>query len=313
MYRDLFYNYIKVERRYSIRTQQIYKAAVGEYFDFLSPVGSDDIKTLLSPSMVRSFTAYLMEKKFSPVTVNLKLSAISTYCNFLVKRGILEMNPVSKISRPKSPSRIPSFYTNSLINGYFEKSAHLLMKKREDFDLEWFLSMRDVMVVELLYCTGMRRAELVSLKIVDLDRERAVLRVTGKGDKMREIPLPQDILEKLLFYLSGLEEYYPDNPGKFMFLTDTGQPMYLSFVNIIVKKELSAAGGVGGKKSPHMLRHSFATHLLNKGADINSIKEVLGHSSLAATQVYTHNSFEQLKKVFINAHPRAKKGGKNGH
>ncbi|MFA6769725.1 MAG: tyrosine-type recombinase/integrase, partial [Bacteroidales bacterium] len=157
--------------------------------------------------------------------------------------------------------------------------------------------------------TGIRRAELASLKIHDWDKSRGVIRVIGKGDKLREVPVPNLLSVHLAEYKSLFGEYYPQNPNKLMFLTDSGQPMYLSFVNKIVGRELKGVEGFSGKKSPHMLRHSLATHLLNNGADLNSIKEVLGHSSLAATQIYTHNSFEQLKKVFLTAHPRAKKEG----
>ena len=123
------------------------------------------------------------------------------------------------------------------------------------------------------------------------------------------MPVPDDFSKALTGYIELQKNFYNDNSGKYLFLTDSGQPMYLSFVNKVVKRELSGKAGFSGKKSPHMLRHSLATHLLNNGADLNSIKEVLGHSSLAATQVYTHNSFEKLKKVFLTAHPRAKKGG----
>jgi integrase/recombinase XerC len=185
------------------------------------------------------------------------------------------------------------------MEGYFSKEV------AED-DL---FAIRDKVIVSTLYCTGMRRAELATLKISDWDRSRSLFRVTGKGDKTREVPIPDSLTKELSAYLILMKEYYTENREKRLFLTDTGEPMYLSFVNKIVKRELTGNEGFSGKRSPHMLRHSFATHLLNNGADLNSIKEALGHSSLAATQVYTHNSFENLKKTFLTAHPRAKKGG----
>jgi integrase/recombinase XerC len=176
-------------------------------------------------------------------------------------------------------------------------------------------------MVLALYCTGIRRAELTSLKISDFDLSRHILRILGKGNKEREVPVIPFLFDKFLLYLHIRNEFLshskneqehvarhmPENES--FFLTNKGNRPYLKFVNDIVKKELTGRKGFEGKKTPHVLRHSLATHLLNEGADLNSIKEILGHSSLAATQVYTHNSFEQLKKIYLTAHPRAKKGG----
>ncbi|MDD3273383.1 MAG: tyrosine-type recombinase/integrase, partial [Bacteroidales bacterium] len=172
-----------------------------------------------------------------------------------------------------------------------------------------FLAMRNRAIVLVLYSTGMRRSELATLRISDWDRGRRMIKVRGKGDKEREVPVTGELSKSLNVYLLEMSSFYLENPEGMFFLTDTGKPLYLSFVNKIVRSELASVPGFTGKRSPHMLRHSIATHLLNNGADLNSIKEVLGHSSLAATQVYTHNSFEQMKKIFLTAHPRAKKGG----
>jgi integrase/recombinase XerC len=164
-----------------------------------------------------------------------------------------------------------------------------------------YAAQRDMMVVELLYASGMRRAELIELKTHHTFFKEHIIRVRGKGDKEREIPLLPSVMEKLKNYVSLLHETFPGS--EYLFVTDKGKKLYPSAVNNIVQTVLSKEGFVG-KKSPHMLRHSFATHLLNNGADLNSIKEVLGHRSLAATQVYTHNSFEKLKSVYQKAHPR---------
>jgi integrase/recombinase XerC len=169
--------------------------------------------------------------------------------------------------------------------------------------------MRDKLIVMLIYATGMRRQEVASLEVGMFDQGRKVFKIIGKGDKEREIPVVGTLFEKILLYLHKRKEEFDPEPCNAFFLTDKGAPLYLNFVNNVVKKELAGIKGLEGKISPHVLRHSFATHLLNDGADLNSIKEVLGHSSLAATQVYTHNSFEQLKKIYLTAHPRAKKGG----
>ena len=172
---------------------------------------------------------------------------------------------------------------------------------------EPFARLRERMIILTLYATGMRRAELCGLKVSDFDRDRKVIRVTGKGDKTREIPVPDRICQELLLYLKRREEEFAGGADGWFFVTDSGKQLYPQFVNNLVRKALEGEEGFSGKKSPHVLRHSLATHLLNNGADINSIKEVLGHANLAATQVYTHNSFEQLKSTYLTAHPRAKK------
>ncbi len=296
---ELFIEYLKVQKRYSSRTLEIYQESLSQLYEFLSPRDDEEESVFLIPQSIRGFVASGLQSGLSPRTMNLKLSAISSYCNYLIKRGFLKTNPVKRIQRPKEAHTLPGFYKSSAIVSYFSNVP----------DSDDFFAVRDRTVVSTLYSTGIRRAELANLKQSDWDKSRCLLRVTGKGDKIREVPVPEALSDELERYLEMFTGYYTDNPGNYLFLTDTGQPMYLSFVNKIVRRELETVPALTGKKSPHMLRHSLATHLLNNGADLNSIKEVLGHSSLAATQVYTHNSFEQLKKVFLTAHPRAKKGG----
>ena len=288
-----------MERRYSPRTVSLYIGYITEFYDFIGPVEGESEKDFISVSTMRSFIAAEFDSGLSSRTINLKLSALSSYADFLVKHGVVERNPLKRVQRPKESKRLPEFYTLKAMDNYFVRET----------DSEDILSYRDRMVVITIYATGIRRAELANLRIDDWDRSRSLFRITGKGDKMREVPVPDYLNMELARYLDVLKEYYPENMGGYFFLTDAGQRMYLSFVNKIVKRELEGVEGLVGRKSPHLLRHSLATHLLNNGADLNSIKEVLGHSSLAATQVYTHNSFEQLKKVFLTAHPRAKKGG----
>lgn len=294
-----FIDYIRVHKRYSPRTQLLYREYAGELYEFIAPADEQEFLTELKPQVIRGFIASGLENGLSPRSMNLKLSAISSFCNFLVRRGVIESNPVKKVFRPKMSAKLPEFYTESNIDNYF-------LKPVEEGN---FLALRDRTMVSLIYSTGIRRAELASLRIKDWDRDRSIFRITGKGDKQRDVPVPRPLEAELKVYTEMMSGFYGENPSGMMFLTDTGQPLYLSFVNKVVKRELEKAPGFSGKKSPHMLRHSIATHLLNNGADLNSIKEVLGHSSLAATQVYTHNSFEKLKSIFLTAHPRAKKGG----
>ncbi|MFA6894313.1 MAG: tyrosine-type recombinase/integrase [Bacteroidales bacterium] len=310
-----FLNYIRVQKRYSPRTLSLYEESVKEYYIFIFPekeINNDDIDDseaieVLTPTNIRGFIAQGLEKGLSSRTMNLKLSAMSSYCTFLLKNGVIPSNPVKKVYRPKENKKLPEFYTEKAMSEY-------LHGRKYDFDNTGdFKRNRNHIILLVLYATGMRRAELCSLKLSDFDEKRSIFRVVGKGDKMREIPVPTLISKEIILYLKRIMIEYPDNEDGYFFLTDKGNPIYLSFVNNVVKKELTGVKGFTGKKSPHLLRHSLATHLLNNGADLNSIKEILGHSSLAATQIYTHNSFEQLKKTYLTAHPRAKNGGKNGN
>jgi len=294
-----FIDYLKVHKRYSPRTLALYSAYIEDFYNLVSLSDDEDEFVSLQSNTIRGFIASGLDSGLSPRTMNLKLSALSSYSNFLVKRGYIKANPVKRVHRPKQSKKLPEFYTQSAMGNYFATEV----------DPENFFALRNRTVIATLYSTGLRRAELANLKISDWDVKRAVFRVIGKGDKLREIPITNTLHDELELYLEKFKEIYPVSNNNNFFLTDYGQPFYLSFVNKIVTSELRGVEGFTGKRSPHVLRHSIATHLLNNGADLNSIKEVLGHSSLAATQVYTHNSFEQLKKVFLTAHPRAKKGG----
>ncbi|MBQ0122358.1 MAG: tyrosine-type recombinase/integrase [Bacteroidales bacterium] len=310
MLKEKFSDYLRFERRFSPRTVSLYLDAVEEFF---RSAGGED-PGLLSTQAIRSYVALSLERGLDARSVNLRLSALSTFCNYLLREGVLESNPVLKVPRPKMAKKLPSFYTEASMERYFDLSAARLEESassnggRPDFRL-----LRDRTIMMVLYGTGIRRAELCGLKEKDFDPERKVFRVVGKGDKPREIPLPDLICQELLLYLERNREENPSNPDGMFFLTDRGKPLYLAFADNLVKRELSGLEGFTGRKSPHVLRHSLATHLLNRGADLNSIKEILGHSSLAATQIYTHNSFEQLRQSYLTAHPRAKNGGKNGN
>ena len=306
MLKENFIRYLQVERRYSPRTVALYDEAVTEYYAFLEE--PEPNPEALTTPYVRSFIAHGLDTGLGARTMNLKLSALSTWAQWLLREGLLESNPVRKVPRPKQEKRLPQFYTEKAIDNYFDESRRRIEEHPENFS--W---LRNRMMMLVLYATGMRRAELCNLNITDFDRSRQLFRVIGKGDKQREIPVPALICQEISLYLEKLGEAYPDNPhGKF-FLTDKGAPLYLAFADNVVKSELAGVEGFTGKKSPHVLRHSLATHLLNRGADLTSIKEILGHSSLAATQVYTHNSFEQLKKTYLTAHPSAKNEGNHGN
>jgi integrase/recombinase XerC len=260
---------------------------------FLAHAGlqeTDDVTTITAID-VRSWIANMLNDKLSARTANLKITALNCYFKFLLREGAVSSNPMQKVARPKMSKRLPTFFEANSLNNIFNNT-------HPD---DTYATQRNLMIVELLYASGMRRAELIGLEIKHTFFNENIIRVRGKGDKEREIPLLPAIMEKLKNYVSLLQETFPGS--EYLFVTDKGKKLYPSAVNNIVQTVLSKEG-FSGKKSPHMLRHSFATHLLNNGADLNSIKEVLGHSSLAATQVYTHNSFEKLKKVYQKAHPR---------
>ena len=319
---DDFTRYLRIEKRASERTVANYRDVLADFY--ASCFGKDkdafefgmlsDVEALevLTPQMIRGYIASGLENKRGARTLNLHLSALSTYCRFLMARDLLSSNPVSKVPRPKQEKNLPQFYTENSLENYFDASLEACRRDLEEnpegkpMEPGAFARLRNRTMLLLLYSAGLRRAELCTLRQSNFDPNRKVLRVTGKGDKLREIPLPALICDELLLYLERNARQYPDNPEGLFFLTPKGLALYPAFVNNVVKSELSGTGGFTGKKAPHALRHSLATHLLNRGADLNSIKEILGHSSLAATQIYTHNSFEKLKDTYLTAHPRAK-------
>ena len=265
-------------------------------------------KELCDVQAIRNYEVYLLDEKGeSAKTVSLHLSVLSGFCKFLMKQGLLESNPVRLVSRPKQEKRLPVFYREDAMREYFEKTKGVLEYGKYEDQLQR-------MILGLLYGTGLRRSELISLDRNAVDFSRRVLRVRGKGDKMREIPLTASLCDEILLYLQSVDslkcaDKAPEAP---LLQTPRGARLYPVYVDRAVKAALGQVGSISGRKSPHVLRHTLATELLNGGADLNSIKELLGHSSLAATQVYTHNPIERLQNVYKSAHPRAKNDGNHG-
>ena len=286
MERSEFIEFLRVQKRYSERTQSIYDQSIRDFYKFMDFQAEDNPMELVTLTSLRAYTGSLLEQGLSPSTVYQRLSALSSFCNYLVKKGILADNPLKLLIRPKKGHRIPEFYSQDSINAWIDHKE---------------VSPTPVSVmIHLLYATGIRRAELTGIRVRDLDFERSLLRVRGKGNKERDVPLSADMVRDLQRFLEEREV-----PSPWLFSRKNGDQLALTTVSKMVHKELSREPAFTGKKSPHVLRHSLATHLLNRGADLNSIKELLGHTSLAATQVYTHNSFEVLKKAYKKAHPRA--------
>lgn len=315
---DEYITYISSVRRYSRRTVEIYSGILREFSDF----ASGDLLESLVPRMIRSYEVYLLDtRKDDPRTVNLHISVLSGFCKYLMKDGRLASNPARTVSRPKTEKRLPVFYREESMKDYFDKTAPYaseenleLLTGDDKVSRELYSKRLSRLIVSILYSTGIRRSELIGLTIGSVDFSRKVMKVRGKGDKTREIPLVPSLCDEISLYLQSVNtmENRARTASDPLLVTPNGAKLYPVFVDRVIKSELGQVAGITGRKSPHVLRHSLATELLNEGADLNSIKEMLGHSSLAATQVYTHNSVEKLKSVYVNAHPRAKSGGKNG-
>ncbi len=335
MLADEFISYIGGVRRYSARTRTIYGRVLEEYVSYVDVDGSgkDDVLTsALTPGDIRNYEMYLLEERgLDARTVNLHLSALSSFCRYLLSRGVLRSNPVKLITRPRQESRLPVFYRKDSMSDYFKDTEYNASRDaftdfasafREAGSSENALKMSEMLyrrrlgrlVVRMFYETGLRRSELIGLSIGAVDFSLKVMMVRGKGDKMREIPFTPSLSEEILLYLDtvALMVERERDSAEPLLVTFAGGPLYPVYVERVVKEELGREDSITGRKSPHVLRHTLATELLDDGADMYSIKELLGHSSLAATQVYTHNTVEKLKKVYLTAHPRAKRGGNNG-
>jgi integrase/recombinase XerC len=288
-----FLKYLEFEKRFSPHTLMAYKGDLAQFEEFLFKTYEISSFTAVNAQHIRSWMVQLMQERISTRSINRKLSSLKSFFKFLKKRGQLAKNPMSKIIAPKSGKRLPVFVNKEQMELLFENV---------DFG-EGFEGLRNKTIMELLYATGLRRSELIGLELKNIYLESCLIKVLGKGNKERLIPLSRNIEKVLKGYLSERKELFPGQ--KALFLTNKGQVLYPKMVYNLVKKYLSAVTTLD-QRSPHVMRHSFATHLSDNGADLNAIKELLGHSSLAATQVYTHNSIEKLKKVYEQAHPKAK-------
>ena len=319
---DEYIDYISKVRRYSGRTCDLYSEILGRFFSFTEASGDREMLEALTPSVIRSYEVHLMDAcKEDPRTVNLHLSVLSGFCRYLMKDGRLRSNPARMVSRPKMEKRLPVFYREESMNEYFDSTDCYaseenleLISGNDKVSKDLYSRRLGRMIVSILYSTGIRRSELIGLNVGSVDFSRRTMKVIGKGDKAREIPLVPSLCKEISLYLQTVEtmEGRRRTASEPLLVTVKGSRLYPVFIDRTIKSELGQVGSITGRKSPHVLRHSLATELLNEGSDLNSIKELLGHSSLAATQVYTHNSIEKLKKVYVNAHPRAKSGGKNG-
>jgi len=290
-----FLDYLKYEKRYSQNTIVSYKNDLGHLQNFLAITYHSTTVECIKHIHIRSWIVDMMQKSYSPKSVNRKISSLKSYFKFLKRSKLIEKNPMLKIVAPKMGKRLPEYIKESSLEQLFA----------QDIDSSDFSAVRDLLIIELLYVTGMRRTEIIHLVIINVDTQKNQIKVLGKGNKERIIPLGNKVMNKLSSFLELRETTFPSCTEPYVFVTDKGKKLYDKLVYNIVTHYLSLVSS-SDKKSPHVLRHSFATHLSNNGAELNAIKELLGHASLAATQVYTHNSIERLKEVYSKAHPKAK-------
>lgn len=289
-----FIDYLKYQKRYSVHTVRSYQDDLTQLFDFLEFQFGKLTISEITHHYIRSWLAAMKENGISSKSINRKISSLKSFFKYMVRTGNIEQTPMAKVIAPKVGKRLPDFIKVEDANKLIDS-----LKNTDDWK-----GLNTKMLITLFYNTGMRLSELINLREDQIDFQRKQIKVLGKGNKERIIPVNPNILSEIREYmaLKG-KEFGTKVPN--LLVTHKGEKMYPKYPYLIVRDFLSREVKTITKKSPHVLRHSFATHLSNNGADLNAIKELLGHSSLASTQVYTHNTIEKLKNVYKNAHPKA--------
>jgi integrase/recombinase XerC len=294
MHPEQFIEYLRNNRRYSTHTLVAYQNDLSAFTDYchqqyeLADIHSADYM------LIRSWIVSLMENDYDARSVNRKISTLRSFFNYLLREGVIVVNPMLKIKAPKTAKKLPVFVNNDPVEALLNLDA---------FDDD-FLGWQKRMILEMFYRTGMRLSELMGLKLSSVDIGRSQLKVLGKRNKERIIPVSPAFNLLLQQYLQKREEAMKENDEGYLFCLPNGKKLYPKKIYLLVNEALSQVTTLS-KKSPHVLRHTFATQMLNNGADINAIKEILGHANLSATQVYTHNSIEKLKNLHKQAHPRS--------
>ncbi|HET7360841.1 MAG TPA: tyrosine-type recombinase/integrase [Salinimicrobium sp.] len=289
-----FLDYLTFQKRYSANTVISYENDLHAFFEFLFlEYKITDLKEITA-SIVRTWLASLKENKCSSKTVNRKISALKSFFKYQLKMNRISTSPVAAIASLKASRKLPSFIQ--------EKEMDTLLKN--DYFPQTFAGKTDFLIFEILYQTGIRRNELIHLKESDVDKSSGIIKVLGKGNKERFIPVSNQLLKMIEEYISEKKKELSEPVEDFLLVNQKGKKLDPKYIYNIVKQNLSKVS-TNERKSPHILRHSFATHLTNNGAEINAIKELLGHSSLASTQIYTNNSIEKLKEVYKQAHPKS--------
>ncbi len=293
MLTESFLDYLRYERNYSEKTVLAYGEDIRQLQEFVSEEREEFNPAEVEPAIIREWMMSLMDRGYTSTSVNRKLSSLRSYYKYLLRRGEVSVDPLLKITGPKNEKPLPAFLRESEIN-----------KLLDDTDFgDGFKGCRDHLIIEMFYATGMRLSELIGLDDKDVDFSASLLKVTGKRNKQRLIPFGDELREAMLEYVNIRNEAIPQRTEAF-FVKENGGRLYKNLVYNLVKRNLSKVV-TSKKRSPHVLRHTFATMMLNNDAELGAVKELLGHESLATTEIYTHTTFEELKKVYKQAHPRA--------
>ena len=292
MLKDSFLKYLRFERNYSPHTVAAYGKDISEFEEYFAGIDEGLDFCAADADVVRGWMLSLMEQRYTATSVNRKLSSLRTFYRYLLREGKVKADPCARVNGPKKKKPLPVFVREEDMNRLLDET---------DF-VSSYEGVRDRMILELFYATGIRLSELIGLETADVDLSAKTIKVTGKRNKQRIVPFGEELEQDLRLYLEAREAVGGDSRA--LFLGKEGQAVSRGTVYRIVKTNLSKVVTLK-KRSPHVLRHSFATAMLNNGAELDAVKELLGHASLAATQVYTHTTFEELKKVYEQAHPRA--------
>ena len=289
-----FLDYLKFEKRYSIHTLTSYQTDLFDFIDFLeAQFGAVSLKEV-NHSFIRSWLAFLKNKGLSSKSINRKISTLRSFFKYHLKTGAIGSTPMAQVISPKISKRLPVYLQ--------ETDTQKLVLALQQLTEDW-KSLNKKMLITIFYATGMRLSELINLKEKQIDFSKSQFKVLGKGNKERIIPASKEMLEMIRDYLQLKKKNF-EKTDDFLLVTEKGKKLYPKYAYLLVNQVLEGASTLD-KKSPHILRHTFATHLMNNGADLNAVKELLGHSSLASTQVYTHNTIEKLKDIHKKAHPKA--------
>ncbi len=289
-----FLSYLQFQKRYSQHTIVSYKNDLDAFFSFIHDQFGETLLQEINAGFIRSWLASLKQQGMESKTINRKISTLKSFFKYQLRCGVITVSPMTAIISPRVNKRLPQFVDSESMNTLF---THV------EFPDNWD-GRTQRLLLELFYNTGMRQAELVGLKEMHVDKANSSVKVLGKGNKERIIPVSKQLVQQLKEYTAAKSVFFEEYDKTFLLVTPTGKKLYPRYVYNTVKKYLGLVTTID-KKSPHVLRHTFATHLMNSGADLNAVKELLGHSSLAATQVYTHNTIEKLKDIHKKAHPKA--------
>ena len=291
---DRFLNFLELNKKYSTNTVKSYQIDILQFFDYLSNYYPETKPEEVQEIQVRSWLVQIMEKGIKSRSVRRKVSSLKTFYNYLIQQSEATTNPIEKLVVPRFKKPPPQYVSQDDINNLFDTIGF-----KEDVE-----GNRDKLIIEMLYSTGIRLSELISIKHHDIDIYNSTIKITGKGDKQRIIPIIPCLLKTINNYIDEKGKLFPVDGNEYLLITKKGKKLYPKFVYRVVNKYLNQITTLE-KKSPHILRHTFATHMLYNDAELNSVKELLGHANLSATQVYTHNTVEKLKKVYKQAHPKA--------